>query len=138
MAVNDPKIMFPKEWSGSNILGWALMQVRSALSNSANDTSVDAGEPEGEGRVDHCYEQLSHSRVRDYYLPHKVGPCWRNVSRVIHECKITGEVVFDEEVTDHNRNDFRELWERSCIRKTDSFETGGEGCQIVEAIGPEA
>lgn len=50
--------MFPKEWRGSNILGWALMQVRSTLNNSANDTSVDAGEPEGEGRVDHCYEQL--------------------------------------------------------------------------------
>ena len=109
--------MFPKEWRGSNILGWALMQVRSTLNSSTINAIDEAGGAEGGERADNCYEQLSNTGVRHYCLPHpavleSIG--WQNVSRVAHECKITGDVVFDEEVTDQNLDDFKELWRRPC------------------------
>lgn len=115
MAIDDPDIVHPRKWKGSNILGWALMQVRSTLIGSNNGTRVDPNESGGKGREEHCYKQLSLSRVRKYYLPPGwKGERWRHVSRVVHECCVTGDVVFDEDVTYQRRYDFDELWELPC------------------------
>ena len=105
----------------------------------------------GEGWVDSHYVQQSHTRVWNYYLPCRQGPSWLNVHLVIHTCKLTREVVFDEEVTDENRLNFREIWERACdhpgglissfyYRGTpiNSIKERSQGDESVEASGPEA
>ena len=75
--------------------------MRSTLTHKQVHASTAEVDRTGEGWVDSYYEQYSYSRVRNYYLPCQQGPNWLNVHRVIHMCKVTDEVVFDEEVTDH-------------------------------------
>lgn len=103
MKVDNPWIKDPRYWSWSNILGWALMQDRSTLNHTLIQAAVAEADCTGEGWVDLHYVQQSHTRVRNYYLPCWQGPNWLNVHRVIHTCKLTREVVFDEEGPQFNQ-----------------------------------
>ena len=74
IAVNDPTISNPSLWRGSNILGWALMQVRSTINYTESFVLASDADPTCEGWVDSVYTQETHSRVRKYYLPGGNGP----------------------------------------------------------------
>ena len=51
---------------------------------------------------------------RLYRLPNSdTASKWDTVTRVIHRCAASYEIVFDEKVTNDNRADYR-FWERAC------------------------
>ena len=56
------------------------------------------------------YVHESKTRIRQYYSPPLKGPNWDSAVRVVHKCRKSLEVVFDQAVTSGNR-DNSDLWQ---------------------------
>ena len=56
MKIDSPGIKDPRNWNGSNILGWALMQVRSTLNNTPIQAAAADASPTEAEWVDSHYE----------------------------------------------------------------------------------
>ena len=74
MSTDHCNIKDPRTWKGTNILGWALMQVRATLNNVNNHAATAEVDQNCADWVDSQYQQMIHSRVRNYYLPCRQGP----------------------------------------------------------------